>query len=273
MPELQVFNVEHGACALLSDGWGNHAMIDCGHNNATNWYPGSYCRLAGVTDLAALFVTNYDEDHVSGIENLFQHTNVLTLFRNMQVSPSDIENLKSEDGMGRGIRFLVQTASDWMKNGVIGPASIGLNDVEFKTFANSPAEFDDENNLSMVVAVEAGGVKFLFTGDLEKAGWRAHLRSEEFRRTLANIDVFFASHHGRESGCCEEVFEHCSPRFVVISDKAKGYQTQETSGWYFQRARGGNVTWEPTQRRVLTTRKDGSLKFTMNRGEYQIVKI
>ncbi|WP_300381352.1 hypothetical protein [Henriciella sp.] len=273
MPELRVFNVEHGACALLSDGMGNHAMIDCGHNSSTNWYPGSYCRLAGITDLAALFVTNYDEDHVSGIENLFRNTNVATLFRNMQVSPAAIEKLKTADGMGNGIRFLVQTAKNWMNNGLRSSNDIGLNDCHFTAFANSPVEFDDENNLSMAVSVRAAGVNFLFTGDLEQAGWRALLRSQNFRETLAGIDVFFASHHGRESGCCEEVFNYCKPRFIVISDKAKGYQTQETSSWYFQRAQGGIVNWESNQRRVLTTRRDGSLKFIMNQGTYDVSRI
>jgi hypothetical protein len=38
---LEVFDVEHGACALITTSNGKRVMIDCGHNAATNWRPGS----------------------------------------------------------------------------------------------------------------------------------------------------------------------------------------------------------------------------------------
>lgn len=34
--ELKVFDVEHGACALLSCDNGARLMIDCGHNSTTH---------------------------------------------------------------------------------------------------------------------------------------------------------------------------------------------------------------------------------------------
>jgi hypothetical protein len=35
--ELTIFNVEHGACALLDCDNGSQIMIDAGHNAATGW--------------------------------------------------------------------------------------------------------------------------------------------------------------------------------------------------------------------------------------------
>jgi hypothetical protein len=43
--ELQIFDVEHGACALLTAHNGTRFMIDCGHNSTTGWKPGTYLRL------------------------------------------------------------------------------------------------------------------------------------------------------------------------------------------------------------------------------------
>jgi hypothetical protein len=37
---LEIFDVEHGACALINTSNGKRVMIDCGHNAATNWRPG-----------------------------------------------------------------------------------------------------------------------------------------------------------------------------------------------------------------------------------------
>ena len=63
---LEIFNVEHGACALLRTSNGKLAMIDCGHNSTTGWMPGDELAARNETALNRLFVTNYDEDHVSG---------------------------------------------------------------------------------------------------------------------------------------------------------------------------------------------------------------
>lgn len=47
---LQIFNVEHGGCALLTvptrNGRYMRLLIDCGHNATTKWYPGQH--LAGL---------------------------------------------------------------------------------------------------------------------------------------------------------------------------------------------------------------------------------
>jgi hypothetical protein len=38
---LDVFDVEHGACALITTGGGNHILVDCGDNTTTGWEPGT----------------------------------------------------------------------------------------------------------------------------------------------------------------------------------------------------------------------------------------
>lgn len=268
---LNIFDVEHGACAILSDGYGKVSVIDCGHNATTGWLPGSYLRNQGITDVQGLIVTNYDEDHVSGIRNLFQQTNVHRIYRNMAVSPGLVRYLKSETGMGPGIDFLVSSAQQSSGYGTVGYADMGMHGIEFEVFHNLPSEFDDENNLSLALFVKGPGATFLFTGDLEYAGWDMLLRDPAFTERLLGVDVFFASHHGRESGCHPKVFEFCSPTFIVISDKAKGFQTQETTDWYAARARGGIVSWDPqNSRSVLTTRNDGNLCFYVGNGGFDV---
>lgn len=37
------------------------------------------------------------------------------------------------------------------------------------------------------------------------------LKNADFRQRLAEVNVFVASHHGRENGYCEEVFQYCKP--------------------------------------------------------------
>jgi hypothetical protein len=71
--------------------------------------------------------------------------------------------------------------------------------------------------------------------------------------------VFVASHHGRESGCCTDLFEFLRPQLVIISDAERQYDSQDTDDWY--RTRCSGAVFVTNQRRyVATTRKDGSMR-------------
>jgi beta-lactamase superfamily II metal-dependent hydrolase len=256
--DLRIFDVEHGACALLTCDNGTMLMIDCGHNSATGWRPGNHLRQQGINLVEMLFITNYDEDHVSGIANLRDSVDVRWLVRNTSVSSALIRNLKSQDGMGQGIERLVYEIENvfTVDGGGNMPIFSGL---EWRVFWNTPDIFDDENNLSMVLYLKCHGAGVMFPGDLEREGWLELLKNPQFREALRDTQVLVAPHHGRESGCCTEVFQYCNPIYVVISDKGYMYDTQKTIPFYRSVARGGPFRNET--RRVLTTRKDGSIGF------------
>jgi len=109
------------------------------------------------------------------------------------------------------------------------------------------------------------GVSIVLTGDLETAGWTELLKNATFRSYLAMTRIFVASHHGRTSGYCPEVFNFCKPDIIIISDKEIVHQTQEQD--YSSHASG--VSWNSgTEKRyVLTTRSDGKITLTKSLGE------
>jgi hypothetical protein len=80
------------------------------------------------------------------------------------------------------------------------------------------------------------------------------------------VNVFVASHHGRENGYCEEMFQHCRPDIVIISDKKVDHNTQEHC--YGTHASGIDF-WRGIEylgrRYVLTTRKDGHIAIEKTR--------
>ncbi len=79
---VEIFDVEHGACAIITTSNGKRVMIDCGHNATTGWKPGTALLAGGVHRLDRLYITNYDEDHVSGYSNLANSVSIGALFRN-----------------------------------------------------------------------------------------------------------------------------------------------------------------------------------------------
>lgn len=129
---LDIYDVEHGACALITTSNGRRVMIDSGHNATTGWRPGTFLRNAGIMGLDRLYVTNYDEDHVSGLPDLLSNVAVHSLFRNPSVGPATVRQLKTEDGMGRGIETLVDFAENWFTG---GPApELDFGDTSFSCY-------------------------------------------------------------------------------------------------------------------------------------------
>ena len=134
--------------------------------------------------------------------------------------------------------------------------------VQVQTFWNCYPSFEDTNNLSLLTFLEMGGVSFVLPGDLEKPGWSALLQNLSVRKLLGRVDIFVASHHGRESGYCKEVFDYCCPQSVIISDGPIQYDTQEMSNVYGQHASGGLFNGQT--RKVVSTRNDGNIWWTFS---------
>jgi beta-lactamase superfamily II metal-dependent hydrolase len=220
----------------------------------------------GVRSLEMLAITNYDEDHVSGLPNLLSRVVVNSYLRNPTVSGPQLLQLKSETGVGPGIRQLSQILP------TLAPGPVPFRfpaGVLYQPFWCRYPDFDDENNLSMVLYLNVNGTSFLFPGDLEVPGWEALLRLEDFRQRVRETKVLVASHHGRESGLYKDLFDKfgCRPTLVVISDDYHQYDTQQTTNYY--RSKCGGITNFRTpgcERHVLTTRRDGTITFTF--GEY-----
>jgi len=138
--------------------------------------------------------------------------------------------------------------------------------IELQTFCNPFSLFEDTNNCSLVSFLSIHGLHMVIPGDLECAGWESLLLNPQFRLALSRVNVFVASHHGRESGYCREVFQRrdgsrlCEPELVVMSDSPKVHSTQEMTSTYAWWARGVNLNG--VRRSVLTTRCDGTIVFT-----------
>lgn len=273
---LQVFDVEHGCCALLTIpyAYGNSChriMFDCGHNSSTKWYPGTHLRRMGITQLELLVVTNYDEDHVSGFRNILEEgISIKQILRNPAVTPAIIRHLKTEDGMGIGIETLTNVLTQFSEIDVVGSEIPLPPHVDLQWFWNPYPFFEDENNLSLITVLDVYGVKFMFCGDMETRGFRNAINTcSAFANVVSKVHVLMASHHGRANGICEEMFDiwGLAPEVVIISDDYKQYNTQETTNYYGRKAKGIFGFRDNTGiRKVLTTRRDGELLFSFQDG-------
>lgn len=258
--DVRIFDVEHGFCSYVIADNGNVMLFDCGHNSTTGFRPSNYLITDGCTGVENLVISNYDEDHLDDLPNLRSFSArlpVSVLYRNRNISPEQLRQIKRQSGaIGPGMSALLEMLETYV-HGVSNPPA--FPDIEFAGFGNSYPTFSDTNNLSLVSFLFYRDIRLVFPGDLEQAGWLALLAHDSFRRYLSRVNIFVASHHGRESGYCKEVFDYCYPDIVVISDGAIQYESQETTNLYRSHAQG--IRWDDGRPRyVLTTRSNGVIR-------------
>lgn len=271
---IEIQDVDHGGCAVVTGPAGHRLMLDCGLNLERPWFPSS-AYLGQRID--TLMLMNLDEDHCEDLSYVWDNCPLGAIISNPTVDARALRALKAECGMRRGVAKAVEIFEN-LGVGFLGDWSNDLGGVQWHAFWNRyGTHFTDTNNLSLAVFVRFGAFTILFGGDMERAGWRQLLTIPGFRTKLATTTVYVASHHGRENGCCEELFALFRPELVVFSDGAKQYGTQETRDWYASRTIGIPDNSKPAgllgppRRKVMTTRGDGTITIEVDgNGRYLV---
>jgi beta-lactamase superfamily II metal-dependent hydrolase len=269
-----VFNVAHGFCALLVADNGNVALFDSGHDDAMGFRPSRTLAQLGVTGIEHFVLSHYDEDHVSdlpGLRALGWQMPIQTLHTNPRVTPDQVRAIKRRDGpIEPGVQTALEMTEEYVHPiGARNAQTWALEGLDIQMFYNPYPVFQDTNNLSLVTFIHHDQVSIVIPGDLERAGWMMLLENPNFIENLEQVDIFVASHHGRENGYLEEIFNHCWPAIVIISDTIIHFDTQEHN--YANHALGVLCDGGPESRYVLTTRNDGNITaFTNDRGGFTI---
>lgn len=254
--KIDIFDVGHGACSVITSPSGQRVMIDCGSKkDAPYWWPS--IQFYGET-FAGLILTNLDEDHVSDFESTLKNVKFATVCVNNTITATVLKSLK-RDGMGSGVEAVYK----YLQSPSCLNLCLNIPGLSISLFRFPYGAFDDTNNLSLITAVQYGDFCILFPGDLEYEAWSRALLNEQFRHLLGRVNLFVTSHHGRDNGCCPEVFEGgiCTPDAFIMSDKELVHETQQTTAWYRQHAKGlhkivENPWDQPETRYVFTTRTD-----------------
>ncbi|MXY14590.1 MAG: hypothetical protein F4Y53_02740 [Proteobacteria bacterium] len=253
---FEILDVEHGFCAYAIGRDGGVLLFDCGHGSVNR--PSTHLPAHGITNIQRFFVTNYDEDHISDLLAVRRNLHIEVLTRNPSMTSNNIRSLKTPP-ISSAMNELLDMIESF--TGDVSPQQLEPKGLKVWCFFNDYPMFTDTNNLSLLTFLDVGSVSFVLGGDLERAGWLALLQNQQVRTLLTRVDVFVASHHGRESGYCPEVFGHCKPRLIVMSDGPIQHDTQRMANTYAQHALG-EIFSTPSgkeTRKVVTTRKDGNI--------------
>jgi beta-lactamase superfamily II metal-dependent hydrolase len=255
--KIEIFNVRHGHCTVITAPNGRRIMLDCGTrwDDDDFWTPSLHYfgeRFEYVIPL------NLDEDHLADFGNVQKNCQVATIMTNLSIGPREFAEMKKA-GMGRGTTAYYNWLTGLPQPGGGSGLSPDFGAMEVRGYRNSYGAFTKSNDLSLAIFVKMGAFKILFAGDLEGPGWCGLLKDSQFVAELASVTVLVASHHGRRSGCHDPLFDHMTPHIVIISDDEKQHDTQETHGYYHWRCNGIPVIGTDRRRHVYTTRSDGNM--------------
>jgi len=251
------FNVEHGNCHAIHSTDNRAVLIDLGWSDAFS--PLRWLKSQGLNTIDVLVITHPHADHIKGIHGLADFQTKI-IYRPAFVPDDLIRDLDPD------------LKNAWRVINAYWTQPIPISDKFYEATSPSRANFELQffggysptanlNNYSVVTVLNYFGLKFLFPGDLEYAGWMALLSTPAFVSAIAGTNILIAAHHGRQQGWCAELFNFISPQLTIISDGA----AKDTSyaSEYCKRSLGAKVklasSGEIKEKSVVSTRDNGHI--------------
>lgn len=265
------FDVEHGSSHIIRTPNERIIMIDAGSKD--DFSPALYLKNVWNINSVWFTLTHHDSDHLTDINNIAEFLHVYAL-HTPDLEVEHLHELYTGDFSTPLEVFLEFKKRFFVPIPPMSDPSYDWGGIQFATFSNNYSDFENPNinDLSIVTFARYMGWTFIFPGDLEAIGWKKLLEKPEFCEWLKRVDIFIASHHGRESGFCEEVFNYCSPKLVIMSDKSQSETSCPDDYRPFTQGLSViNAAGETNTRKVLTTRSDGAINVYIDpEGRYKI---
>jgi beta-lactamase superfamily II metal-dependent hydrolase len=182
--QIEIFDVGHGQCAVITTPNGRRMMLDCGDRWGDDrfWTPSLHF-FQQTIDLLALM--NLDEDHLRDFRNMMHDCTVPWVLSNPTIGSREFAALK-KDGAQAVAAWLAQP-----KNPLPGP-QLDFGDVQIRWYYPFfvPGAENKTNDLSLAVIAQFGAFKILFAGDLEVAGWRRSPYRMPLKCAAKVFDIF-----------------------------------------------------------------------------------
>lgn len=251
---ITCLDVGQGDCIVLETSKGNQFLIDGGSSNKAGigrYQLLPYLKSRGISYIDGIFVSHTDEDHISGIEELL--TFIGDGMTSVRVGTLYLPGWSQPPEAWTNLRFLAETAGIKVmavnEGDILRTEDISITILSPKTGAQG----EDVNEEGVVMQVEYGGFKALFTGDIGEKTEKKLLK----QGCLENVDFLKVGHHGSRYSSCIQFLEKLCPEIGVISCSAAntyGHPSPDT----IERLEAAGCHLEYTMKNgAITLRTDG----------------
>lgn len=279
--KIIVFDVGNASCNYICSPNKYAMMIDCGSSSekqnpvdfikkCNNSRDGLFKTKPFVTSegksypLALLHITHPDDDHVRNSERVYKELTPYLLRHTYTEKYDDATSINKDyiKNLDKEYRGNNPEKIDW---GFDEDYSFSIPIETVKADPNLRNKV--RNNSSIIRYVKYNGVKILFAGDLETAGWEWLAKNNEFFKTLmkGGLDVLVAPHHGHDSGFPKALFDLTgNVRAIILSKDSEA--TKEGTDVYtgYSNYADGVKYYNTNDKnmyfgKVLTTRSNGNV--------------
>ncbi|MCD8338558.1 MAG: ComEC/Rec2 family competence protein [Lachnospiraceae bacterium] len=253
-------DVGQGDGALIQLPDGTNCLIDSGSSSVSGLWEyriSQVVKYYGISRLDYVFLSHADSDHISGIEEYLE--DYLPGFAGNNAHGITVENLLlPPTADGEDFDELITYAAELEIPVFRMEAGARLESAASWSFTclapDSQALSGDKNEDSMVLLLQYGAFRMLFTGDLEGESELALAASGE----ALSCDILKVGHHGSKGASSEAFLAAASPSFGIIScgeDNSYGHPAAAA----VERLRAAGITLYTTMDcGAVTIRSDGS---------------
>jgi len=196
--KVHFISVGHGDSIYISLPENNDILIDGGYKS---FGPAvvDYLNKQAVDDIEILIATHPHNDHIGGLEDVFNCFTVEKVVDNGNAVATETYKSYQKAVFTEGCAYERASSQIWN----FGPCIFKVWGPEQK--------YSNENNNSVVALLDCGKVKFLFTGDAEKE------REAELLNKPIAAKILKVGHHGSNTSTSPDFLKAVSPKVAVIS--------------------------------------------------------
>lgn len=220
MMRVSYIDVGQGDCELIECD-GSAVLIDGGESLYADFVL-EFIKSRGITKLDCYIVSHPHSDHMGAasaiLDGIATDKFVTTEFSELNMPTSQVfENMLDSLEKQPNCEIVTVSAGD----------SFEIGKLRFNVLAPFE-ETSDYNNMSVVLRVDYGDTRFLFTGDAEKEVETQMLENGSDLKA----DVLKVGHHGSKTSTSAEFLKAVSPQIAVIScgsNNSYGHPHKETT--------------------------------------------
>lgn len=215
---VHYIDVGQGDSIFLACG-GEYMLIDAGENDSDDTVI-HYLSGLGIEEIDLVVATHGDADHIGEMDDVLNAIPATEIWYPDYDHGSKTETAFLTAAENCGAR-LYQPALGQIY--ALGGATV--------TVLGPVAEYDTPNDKSIVVLVQFGDDRFLFTGDMENVDGAESDLVEYWGEEALQADVLKVGHHGSSTSTSYRFLRAVDPDYAVISagkDNKHGHPTQET---------------------------------------------
>lgn len=202
-----MLDVGQGDCLVIEEKNGKNILVDGGSSDVSKvgkYRIVPYLKSHGISRIDYAFLSHSDTDHVSGILEMLENQNslgisvrclVLTKFAGEDEAYHEI----LQTAENAGIRVMLISAGDYLV----------LGEIKLQCLYPARADRAEGNDQSMILQMECGQSKMLFTGDLTT--------EKEMLIDWEDIDLLKVAHHGSKYSTSDAFLDKTTPQIAIIS--------------------------------------------------------